>query len=602
MRRRDFLAGGIAFPVTAALSCLTPPLASSLPDKIIDVHCHVFNSQDLPMVDFIEKSFIRNAVKEEELAPYAPLIDAILKDIAKRLRDSTGDENKYLDAIDIDGQKPRSLSEIEDSEHQFVIRLFRDWRARSVPVPGRKLTAKIIAGYFPTITFGYLRRELNPGSYIGPKDFSFGSVFDNSDGAFTLGPTFDSDYLANRIYDRNEPKGILSYAIKWAVIFTRYRRELAEELNRVNHGRAVLVTPAMVDFTKWLDAPSANMTTLAQQVSLMAGLSREDRPDQPHIHGFVAFDPLRQAIHDKIGGAPDESPFSIIEKAIMEDGFIGIKLYPPMGFRPTQNTAAGNAFPCWVRFGSGSPGYEKCARPTNTPDGLGNTPGQVLDDVLAKLYGWCVDKNVPIMAHTRDSNEAGPGYGIRANPDLWNLVLQQPQFRTLRINMAHFGSFKAAFENGSLNPDALSQTWEWKIGQMSVANPNAMIFADLSYFSEVLDPKSPRRRQTLTAMRQFLKEFPHSDRLLLYGTDWSMIGHEPSFLTTTASLPDLVADFLVEAGYSSPDQLENIFFRNAARFLGLLPHDRANGTRGRLEAFYNTPANYAWLEIFDQIT
>jgi len=371
----------------------------------------------------------------------------------------------------------------------------------------------------------------------------------------------------------------------------------------VNHGRAVLVTPAMVDFTKWLDAPSAKMTTLAQQVALMARLSREEREDQPHIHGFVAFDPLRQAIYDKVGGTPEQSPFSIVEKAIMEDGVIGIKLYPPMGFRPARNAAAGNDFPCWVRFGSGSQGYgEKCVHPKNTPDGLGDTPGQQLDDVLAKLYAWCVDKNIPIMAHTADSNAAGPGYGTRANPDYWNLVLQQPQFRTLRINMAHFGSFKAAFTNGALNPDALSRTWEWKIGRMSVANPNAMIFADLSYFSEVLDPKSTLRRQTLTAMRQFLKEFPNSDKLLLYGTDWSMIGHEPNFFTKTVPLPDLVAEFLVEAGYSSQDQLENIFFRNAARYLGLLPRDRSNGTRGRLETFYNTHAKYGWLEIFDQIT
>ena len=566
MRRRDFLTGGMAFPITAALSRLTPTLASPLPQKIVDVHCHIFNSQDLPMVDFIEKSFIRNSVSEEKIAPYAPLIDAILRDIATQLRDSTGDENKYLDSIDIDGHKARSPSEIQNSENQFVIRLFRGWRERSIPLPGgTKLTVEIIAAYFPTITFGYLRRELTPGSYTGPKDFSFGSALDNSDDAFTLGPGFDSDYLANRIYDHQGPNGIVSYTIKWATTFTRYRRELAEELSRVNQGRAVLVTPAMVDFTKWLDAPSAKMTTLAQQVALMARLSHENREDQPHLHGFVAFDPLRQAIYDKVGGTTEQSPFSIIEKAIMEDGFIGIKLYPPMGFRPTRNAAAGNDFPCWVRFGSGSQGYgEKCVKPKNTPEGLGDTPGQQLDDVLGKLYAWCVGKNVPIMAHTADSNAAGPGYGTRANPDYWNLVLQQPQFRTLRINMAHFGSFKAAFTTAALNPDALSRTWEWKIGRISVANPNAMIFADLSYFSEVLDPKSTLRRQTLTAMRQFLKEFPNSDKLLLYGTDWSMIGHEPNFFTKTVPLPDLVAEFLAEAGYSSPDQLENIFFRNAA--------------------------------------
>jgi predicted TIM-barrel fold metal-dependent hydrolase len=598
MRRRDVLIGGMAYPAAAVLSRLTPALASPLPQKIIDVHCHIFNSQDLPMVDFIEKSFIGNNVSQQKIAPYAPLIDAVLKDLAARLRASTGDENKYLD-----GHKSRSPSEIAAVERQVVINLFLAWQRNGAALPPGpvKLDLKTIAAFFPIIAFGHLRRELYPGSYVGPKDFSVNSVLDNSDDAFTLEPGFDPKVLATETYDA--PSGLISYTIKWATIFTRYRSELAEALNGVNARRAVLVTPAMVDFSKWLDAPSAGMTTLAGQVALMGRLAHEDRPGQPHIHGFVAFDPLRQAIHDKLGGAPNESPLTIAQNAINQDGFIGIKLYPPMGFRPTKNAAAGDDFPCWVRFGSGSPGYGvKCVHPKNTPDGLGNDPGQILDDVLAQLYTWCVKSNVPIMAHTLNSNAAGPGYGMRANPDYWNLVLQQPQFRTLRINMAHFGSFQDAYQTGTFDPDALSQTWEWKIGQMSAANPNAMIFADLSYFSEILVLKSTLRQQTLVAMRQFLKNFPNSDRLLLYGTDWSMIGHDPGFLKNTTPLPNVVAEFLVEVGYSSPDQLENIFFRNAARFLGLLPSDRANGTRGRLEAFYNSPTNSAWLQIFDGVT
>ena len=104
MRRRDFLVGGMAYRA-ALLACCKPAMASALPQKIVDVHCHIFNSQDLPMVDFIDKSLVRNAPNEAKISPYIPLIDVMLKDIATRLRDSTGDENKYLDSIDIGGTR-----------------------------------------------------------------------------------------------------------------------------------------------------------------------------------------------------------------------------------------------------------------------------------------------------------------------------------------------------------------------------------------------------------------------------------------------------------------------------------------------------------------
>lgn len=595
MRRRDFLISGMAYPTAIALSGVTPARASPLPQKIVDVHCHIFNSLDLPMVEFIDTAYLRNAVSNPTVGPYTPLIDAILADLSKRLRTQTKDDNS-----------DRSLNQCVAYERQFVTRLFSDWKNNSVPLPPSAqdmAMLDILDAYLPTIVFGFLRRELSPGNFSGPKDFSLNSVLDNSDGAFTLEPEFDSDYLAGQIYEQDTSDKIISHSISWSVIFTRSRRELADQLNRVNNDRAVLVTPAMVDFTKWLDASSDKMTTLADQVAAMGRLSHEDRPGQPRIHGFVAFDPLRQAIYDKVGGAPADSPLAIIDKAVTQDGFIGVKLYPPMGFRPTKNAAAGDDFPCWVRFGSGSPGYGvKCANPKHTPDGLGNDPGQVLDDVLVRLYTWCVTKNVPIMAHTNNSNAAGPGYGTRANPDYWNVVLQQQQFRTLRINMAHFGGFNEAFKSGTFKPGDLSQTWEWKIGQMFSANPNAMIFSDISYFSEVLARKSQQRKQTLLAMRQFTNAFANSDRLLMYGTDWSMIGHEMQFPTgRQPAYPDVIAEFLADAGYNS-DQLENIFFRNAVRFLGLLPSDRANGARGRLEAFYGPPANSAWMQIFDQVT
>ena len=78
---------------------------------------------------------------------------------------------------------------------------------------------------------------------------------------------------------------------------------------------------------------------------------------------------------------------------------------------------------------------------------------------------------------------------------------------------------------------------------MVSAAPDQPIFADISYFSEVLDRHSQQRKDALACMRRFRETFPNSDRILLYGTDWSMIGHEDKFITNTKFLPDIVAEF-----------------------------------------------------------
>jgi predicted TIM-barrel fold metal-dependent hydrolase len=191
---------------------------------------------------------------------------------------------------------------------------------------------------------------------------------------------------------------------------------------------------------------------------------------------------------------------------------------------------------------------------------------------------------------------AGPGYGTRANPSYWEKVFEA--FPMLHVNMAHFGGFDEAFKDKRLNLGAISQTWEWTIGRMSAANPNLPIYADVSYFSDVLQAKSQLRKDVLACMKQFKKSFPDSHKVLLYGTDWSMIGREQTFGQSYARQ---VAEFLREAGYDQQDHLENIFFRNSARFLGLRPSDKEKGNRGRLERFYANPADAAWLSNFDQI-
>ena len=596
MLRRDFLAGSSSF-VLAASACPYVAFGQTeyLPAKIVDVHCHVFNADDLPMVDFIEKSII-HITFDQKARSYAPVVDTILKDIARRLQHATKDEERYLDEIKADPHKVRTQDDIKDSERKLVIAQLQKWYDNPGPPLPRnsRLILKVLNSYLPRIAIGFILREMYPHVFSRPLDFKLGSVLDNADNAFTIQgiPEARPENLGPQVYD--VPNGQISHTIKWIASFRRYRRELLANLDRVNHRRAVLVTPALVDFTKWLDAPETPMT-ISKQVTLMGRLSRERPADLPHLHGFVPFDPLRQAIYDKVGGPDSDSPLAIVEKAITQQGFIGVKLYPPMGFRAADNANAGDDFPCWVRFGKGSPGYDQdCRDQTNGHDGLGNEPGGTLDAVLMRLFEWCANNNVPVMAHTNKSNGAGPGYETRADPKYWQPVLQK--FPTLRVNFAHFGRFNEAFAKGRLDLTALDKTWEWTIARM--VSTHQTIFADLSYFSEVLD--SQQRKNTLACMRHFRETFRNSDKILMYGTDWSMIGHEYKFITSDEFLPDIVAKFLSDAGYDA-EQRENIFFHNAARFLGLRSADGVQSTRGRLEQFYQTPTEAAWLRVFDDV-
>jgi predicted TIM-barrel fold metal-dependent hydrolase len=195
------------------------------------------------------------------------------------------------------------------------------------------------------------------------------------------------------------------------------------------------MTPALVDFSKWVEDDHNN--PMSQQIAVMSRIAR--RKNGPRIHGFVGFDPLRQAMYEKNHGPDAENSLKLAQRAIAEQGFIGIKLYPPMGFRPSDNAKLGKDFPCHVRFGVPD---EKGPCAANTPvghDGIGSEPGALLDDVLMRLYAWCADNNVPIMAHTANSNGTSPDYDMRADPKFWKPVLAA--FPKLPLNLAHFGNF-----------------------------------------------------------------------------------------------------------------------------------------------------------------
>ena len=605
MRRREFVAGGIALAAgKAAFPALTraQPVAPRI-DRIIDAHCHVFNAADLPIEGFARKIMVPRSAQTSELvarfADYPGALEALVHAISVQVKRAAPDMQTEIDKIneferDPERKPTSAWRQDQDREHlRGALRLI--WFSWDVfsdrPLSlSEGIALEVAIEQIKLFLYQQIHEEFGKPDLTAEDREVLGGL-----------TPFQVDAMADELYSRDD---LLGRYIRWALLYTRHRYELAEELDQL-HGRIgqksrmVLMTPAIVDFSKWLE--DEDQLSIEEQVDVMTRIAC--RRDGPRVHGFVGFDPLRQALYDHHQRKPtDKDPMAVVRRAIEVDrildatstkttgGFVGVKLYPPMGFRAIDNKHLPDD-----RFNE--PAYLR------SPDtGLGSEIGGKLDAALSRLYRWCSANNVPIMAHTSHSFGPNSDYEDRADPIFWASVLKRDAFPRLRINLAHFGHFNEAVQYA--RPESyLNKCWEWTIGKIIAGSTEAYVYADISSLGEIL--KTGPSRKIVGCMKAFKEHFPDSDKRLLYGTDWSMIAQEDRFprLLSSKPFPDVMIFFLKAVGYNNT-QIEGIMFRNAARFLGLSKGEREvfgdNSTRARLEKFYaahNLSAD--WMRAFD---
>ena len=282
MNRRTFIAGSTSLAGLASLGACADGeqrLFQTAPEvlrrPIIDAHVHVFNASDLPAYEFIVQVFLEGSGR-----PLNGLMAEILREFAATVVDKAPDyaEEKRV----LEGGQPA--------------------------FPAGTFTAAVETG----IRTGLLQLARKP------------------DAAAQETLVTDDAPASTRKARPISPAEVIS-GIHWIAQFMHYRtarvREWSRFIGRTGHSRFAM--PAMVDYGYALTGTDEPRTPFIEQVRLMGMIARSQPPGRI-VHGFVPFNPWRFANNPSYVQ-------QVLDEALGTQGFLGVKLYPSMGFQASGN-------------------------------------------------------------------------------------------------------------------------------------------------------------------------------------------------------------------------------------------------------------------------
>jgi predicted TIM-barrel fold metal-dependent hydrolase len=481
-RRRDVLvAGAGAVPATAAAPASKPPLANhGGAGRDVDIHCHSFCSADLPIVGFVAHHIPGLVELSRFVTKWPEVVVRALLGVVAQLPNAAAPTG------------PDELASLQ-----------------------KELASPSTA--------------LLPGVYPIPSE-----LYDDVLAAlckklpFEVGP---------------EKRQLLSRYLDALYVAAHPRAAIAATMAET-YRTVGLFTPSLVDYDAWSDdnapTPLATQILIQESIARLSVRGRIGRADA-RLHPFVAFDPRRQAEAVKVMYQP--SALDLVSAAIDHGGFLGVKIYPPVGFAPLDN----------ARLRAKEPLSPK------------------IDDALRALYAFCEAEEVPITTHASAANEYALGLRQLVAPERWRPALEAAP--GLRLNLGHFGH-----DYGVIGPGSTAG-WIHQGAALVERFPN--VYADLANSPLVYDTRYAAR--FVTILREVVARHPKVKRRLMYGSDWWLAKLDPDAGLAAGRFRSTLAAVLTS------DEVDDVMGRNALRFLGLL--DDANKPRSgkaaaRLRRFY----------------
>ncbi len=313
-----------------------------------------------------------------------------------------------------------------------------------------------------------------------------------------------------------------------------------------------LYVPLMIDYEYWFKNTTDNK--LEDQIKLICQIVLAH---QGKIHPFVPFDPARELVYQVGMNNPDGQlekygSLNLVKDAIEERGFIGVKLYNSMGYKPLNNKEV-EAHRMLMAIRNEKMQYL--------------FRGEEYDRVLSDLYRYCEENEVPITTHCGM-------YGIESYPDasfdfgkaiFWKDVLSK--YKNLRLNLAHFGWNQKVRYGGV-------KSWVKEICGMMEEFP--YLYTDVACHRVTTDQD---RQGYISNYKEIVRDFPIIKKRLLFGTDWHVLKRVKNY----KKFKDGYVEVLKHSNLFTDAEIEDSLGGNAMNFLGLLPGGK---NRQRLQNFY----------------
>ena len=263
-----------------------------------------------------------------------------------------------------------------------------------------------------------------------------------------------------------------------------------------------------------------------------------DRRSDGKFLRFVAFSPFRATNNFEDAWHPIEAGLS--------NGAWGVKIYPPSGYRPSNNDIPTK--PWWPRI----------LREQWKSRYAGMTDKK-LDAIMLQFFERCVSNDIPVFAHCSYGEFQGAkGYGkSNGNPKYWlRLFTNYPHLKNLRLCLGHAGGSDYWIGSGDF------MRWGANVVTLCTNYPN--VYCEFGAMDGILGEEKQCLNSVYFANRMldcFKKTDGRFARKVMYGSDW--------FMPMAA---DPRADYLnaYREAFLTPelrDHYKDFFCRNALNYL-----------------------------------
>lgn len=348
-----------------------------------------------------------------------------------------------------------------------------------------------------------------------------GSIQDIANAIVQVMPGATFDHIAEllRVYSNDN----IQTAAEWYV-------------KQMKEAKIIIATPLMMDLESCFQAnaiqPSGNYIPYycysdnQNQSSQIDQISDIAAKYPWRILPFIMFDPRR------------ESAVKICKFALENQGFLGIKLYPPLGSSP---------------LGSNPSGYSLIPNVRQSDK---------INNALEEMYDYCGKERIPITVHCSPD-----GAYAQVNPDwddIWEKTAPFQWLETIRkyelkVNFAHFGG------NYIKHPldQKTQKSLEWNLNiktmmgstyRMNIIDSKESVFSDVSYHSLAHNLKL--QKEYFQDLKKLLSD-KHYQSQVIFGSDASMICH------TWREL-EFLQPFLT---HLNEEEQKRLFYQNPSKFL-----------------------------------